>query len=174
MWPLLECHRTPTRPTWHCCNIRPARRNPKGVQLTDANLLANVRAIGEALAIRPDDVGVSWLPLYHDMGLIGAWLMPLYFGIPVVVLSPVSFLARPQRWLWALHRHRATITAAPNFAYELAVRKIADSDVEGLDLSSLRAALNGAEPVNAATLDRFTSRFTVTASAAKRSCPSTV
>ena len=133
--------------------------NPKGVQLTHANLLANVRAIGEALAIRPDDVGVSWLPLYHDMGLIGAWLMPLYFGIPVVVLSPVSFLARPQRWLWALHRHRATITAAPNFAYELAVRKIADSDVEGLDLSSLRAALNGAEPVNAATLDRFASRF---------------
>ena len=133
--------------------------NPKGVQLTHANLLANVRAIGEALAIRPDDVGVSWLPLYHDMGLIGAWLMPLYFGIPVVVLSPVSFLTRPQRWLWALHRHRATITAAPNFAYELAVRKIADSDVEGLDLSSLRAALNGAEPVNAATLDRFASSF---------------
>ena len=133
--------------------------NPKGVQLTHANLLANVRAIGEALAIRPDDVGVSWLPLYHDMGLIGAWLMPLYFGIPVVVLSPGSFLARPQRWLWALHRHRATITAAPNFAYELAVRKIADSDVQGLDLSSLRAALNGAEPVNAATLDRFASRF---------------
>ena len=71
-----------------------------------------------------------------------------------------SFLTRPERWLWALHRHRATITAAPNFAYELAVRKIADSDIEGLDLSSLRAALNGAEPVNAATLDRFASRFT--------------
>ena len=134
--------------------------NPKGVQLTHANLLANVRAIGEALAIRPDDVGVSWLPLYHDMGLIGAWLMPLYFGIPVVVLSPVSFLTRPARWLQALHRHRATITAAPNFAYELAVRKIEDSDIEGLDLSSLRAALNGAEPVNAATLDRFALRFT--------------
>jgi len=133
--------------------------NPKGVQLTHANLLANVRAIGEALAIRPDDVGVSWLPLYHDMGLIGAWLMPLYFGIPVVVLSPVSFLTRPARWLQALHRHRGTITAAPNFAYELAVRKIEDSDIEGLDLSSLRAALNGAEPVNAATLDRFVRRF---------------
>jgi fatty-acyl-CoA synthase len=134
--------------------------NPKGVQLTHANLLANVRAIGEALAIRPDDVGASWLPLYHDMGLIGAWLMPLYFGLPVVVLSPVSFVARPARWLWALHRHRATLTAAPNFAYELAVRKIADSDIQGLDLSSLRAALNGAEPVNAATLDRFAARFT--------------
>ena len=92
--------------------------NPKGVQLTHANLLANVRAIGEALAIRADDVGVSWLPLYHDMGLIGAWLMPLYFGIPVAILSPVAFLTRPERWLWALHRHRATITAAPNFAYD--------------------------------------------------------
>jgi len=133
--------------------------NPKGVQLTHANLLANVRAIGEALAVRPNDVGVSWLPLYHDMGLIGAWLMPLYFGLPVAVLSPVSFLARPARWLWALHRHHATLTAAPNFAYELAVRKIVDSEVQGLDLSSLRAALNGAEPVNAATLDRFGRRF---------------
>src|SRR3984957_4395944 len=120
--------------------------NPKGVMLTHANLLANVRAIGEALGLRNDDVGVSWLPLYHDMGLIGAWLMPLYFGIPVVVLSPLSFLTRPARWLQALHRHRATITAAPNFAYELAVRKIEDSDIEGLDLSSLRAALNGDEP----------------------------
>ncbi len=133
--------------------------NPKGVQLTHANLLANVRAIGEALAIRPDDVGASWLPLYHDMGLIGAWLMPLYFGIPVVVLSPVSFLTHPRRWLWAIHRHRATITAAPNFAYELAVRKVTESDVEGLDLTSMRAALNGAEPVNAATLDRFADHF---------------
>ncbi len=69
--------------------------NPKGVMLTHANLLANVRAIGAALALRSDDVGVSWLPLYHDMGLIGAWLMPLYFGIPVVVLSPLAFLSRP-------------------------------------------------------------------------------
>jgi 1-acyl-sn-glycerol-3-phosphate acyltransferase len=133
--------------------------NPKGVQLTHANLLANVRAIGQALAIRPDDVGVSWLPLYHDMGLIGAWLMPLYFGLPVFVLSPISFLGRPERWLRTLHRHRATLTAAPNFAYELAVNKISDADMQGLDLSALRASLNGAEPVNPATLDRFARRF---------------
>ncbi len=133
--------------------------DPKGVMLTHANLLANVRAIGEALAVRPNDVGVSWLPLYHDMGLIGAWLLPLYFGLPLVVLSPVAFLARPERWLWALHKHRGTLTAAPNFAYELAVRKIADCDIAGLDLSSVRAAMNGAEPVNAATLDRFAARF---------------
>jgi len=133
--------------------------DPKGVMLTHGNLLANVRAMGAAISARSDDVGVSWLPLYHDMGLIGAWLLPLYFGLPVVVLSPIAFLARPERWLWALHRHRGTLTAAPNFAYELAVRKIADGDIEGLDLSSVRAAMNGAEPVNAETLERFAARF---------------
>ncbi len=133
--------------------------NPKGVQLTHANLLANVRAIGEGLDIRPDDVGISWLPLYHDMGLIGAWLMPLYFGLTVYVMSPVSFLTRPERWLRAIHDHRGTLTAAPNFAYELAVRKIAESEIEGLDLSSLRASLNGAEPVNPSTIERFAARF---------------
>jgi 1-acyl-sn-glycerol-3-phosphate acyltransferase len=133
--------------------------HPKGVMLTHAKLLANVRAIGEALALRSDDIGVSWLPLYHDMGLIGAWLMPLYFGLPVVVLSPLAFLSRPARWLRAFHRYRGTIGAAPNFAYELAAAKVSDEDLENIDLSSWRAALNGAEPVLPATLDRFASRF---------------
>jgi len=133
--------------------------NPKGVMLTHANLLANVRAIGEALGIRSDDVGVSWLPLYHDMGLIGAWLMPLYFGLPVVVMSPLAFLSRPARWLRAFHRYRGTLGAAPNFAYELAAAKISDEETRGLDLSSWRAALNGAEPVVPATLERFAARF---------------
>jgi 1-acyl-sn-glycerol-3-phosphate acyltransferase len=133
--------------------------NPKGVMLTHANLLGNVRAIGEALALSNDDVGVSWLPLYHDMGLIGAWLMPLYFGLPVVVLSPLAFLSRPARWLRAFHLYSGTISAAPNFAYELAATKICDDEIDGLDLSSWRAALNGAEPVLPATLDRFASRF---------------
>jgi len=133
--------------------------NPKGVMLTHANLLANVRAIGEALELRNGDVGVSWLPLYHDMGLIGAWLMPLYFGLPVVVLSPLAFLSRPARWLRAFHRYRGTIGAAPNFAYELAAAKISDDEIQGLDLSAWRAALNGAEPVLPATLDRFAARF---------------
>jgi len=133
--------------------------DPKGVILTHANLLANVRTIGEALSVQPDDVGVSWLPLYHDMGLIGAWLMPLYFGLPVVVMSPLAFLTRPERWLRACHRYRGTLTAAPNFAYELAVRRVADADLENLDLSSLRAALNGAEPVNPETIERFAARF---------------
>ena len=133
--------------------------NPKGVMLTHANLLANVRAIGEALGLRNDEVGVSWLPLYHDMGLIGAWLMPLYFGLPVVVMSPLAFLSRPARWLRAFHRYRGTLGAAPNFAYELAAAKISDEEIRGLDLSSWRAALNGAEPVVPATLDRFAARF---------------
>src|SRR6266581_4284780 len=133
--------------------------DPKGVMLTHSNLLANMRAIGEAVQLGPDDVGISWLPLYHDMGLIGAWLTLLHFGTPVAVMSPLAFLTRPERWLQAFHKLRGTIAAAPNFAYELCVRKIADKDIKGVDLSSWRAALNGAEPVNPETLERFAERF---------------
>ncbi len=133
--------------------------HPKGVMLTHANLLANIRAICEAVGLRPDDVGVSWLPLYHDMGLIGTWLLPLYAGIPTVVMSPLAFLTRPARWLWALHHHRGTLTAAPNFAFELCARKLDDRELAGLDLRHVRAALNGAEPVHPETLRRFTERF---------------
>jgi fatty-acyl-CoA synthase len=133
--------------------------DPKGVVLTHANLLANMRAIGNAVQMGPGDVGVSWLPLYHDMGLIGAWLTLLHFGIPLAVMSPLAFLTRPERWLWAFHKHHGTIAAAPNFAYELCVRKVADKAIEGLDLSSWRVAMNGAEPVNPETMERFTARF---------------
>jgi 1-acyl-sn-glycerol-3-phosphate acyltransferase len=133
--------------------------DPKGVILTHANLLANIQAIVGGIHIQADDVAVSWLPLYHDMGLIGAWFVPIVTGIPLVVMSPLAFLSRPDRWLWAIHKHRGTISPAPNFAYELCVRKVADKDIEGLDLSSWRAATNGAEPVAAATLERFVARF---------------
>jgi fatty-acyl-CoA synthase len=133
--------------------------DPKGVILTHANLLANIQSIVSGLEIRPDDACVSWLPLYHDMGLIGAWFVPLFIGIPLIVMSPLAFLSRPERWLRAIHKHRATIAPAPNFAYELCIRKIADKDLEGLDLSSWRAATNGAEPVRAETLERFAKRF---------------
>jgi fatty-acyl-CoA synthase len=133
--------------------------DPKGVTLTHANLLANIRSIVEGLEVGPDDVAVSWLPLYHDMGLIGAWLTPLFSGTPVAIMSPLAFLSRPERWLRAIHRHRGTMSPAPNFAYELCARKIAEKDLEGLDLSSWRAALNGAEPVQPGTLDRFAARF---------------
>ncbi|MFQ5597678.1 MAG: AMP-binding protein [Nitrospiria bacterium] len=133
--------------------------DPKGVLLTHRNLIANIRSIGQALQVRPEDAGVSWLPLYHDMGLIGAWFLPLYYGIPVTILPPFAFLSRPERWLWAIHSHRATISPAPNFAYEVCAGKIRDAAIEGLDLGSWRIALNGAEPVKPETLDRFTKRF---------------
>jgi len=132
---------------------------PKGVVLTHANLLANIRAIGEAVQVAPHDVFVSWLPLYHDMGLISAWLASLYFGNRLVVMSPLAFLARPERWLWAIHRHRGTLTAAPNFAYELCLKRVNDEQLEGLDLSSMRFMANGAEPVSPDTIERFAARF---------------
>src|SRR5512141_3522801 len=114
--------------------------DPKGVVLTHANLLANIRAIGQAIDVKPDDVLVSWLPLYHDMGLISMWLASLYFAIPLVVMSPLAFLARPERWLWAIQRYRGTISAAPNFAYELCVKRVDDKAIEGLDLGCWRLA----------------------------------
>ncbi len=132
---------------------------PKGVLLTHANLLANVRAIVAGLGVEPTDVLVSWLPLYHDMGLIGAWLGTMYAGIPVAILSPLAFLSRPARWLWAIHTHRATLSVAPNFAFDLCVAKIPDDELEGLDLSSLRSVLNGSEAVLPGTMTRFAERF---------------
>jgi fatty-acyl-CoA synthase len=132
---------------------------PKGVVLTHANLLANIRSMIDGVKVKPEDVMVSWLPLYHDMGLIGAWLAPLFVGISTVIMSPLAFLSQPERWLWAIHRHQATLSPGPNFAYELCVRKIADKDLQGLDLSRWRAAMNGSEPVQPATLERFAERF---------------
>jgi acyl-CoA synthetase (AMP-forming)/AMP-acid ligase II len=133
--------------------------DPKGVTLTHANLLANIRATAEAVEITSKDAVVSWLPLYHDMGLIGAWFTPLLFGLPLVSMSPLAFLTRPERWLQAISKYKGTLTAAPNFAFELCVRKISDKAMEGVDLSSWRASLNGAEPVNPETLTRFINRF---------------
>ena len=133
--------------------------NPKGVVLTHANLLANIRVMGEAVAADSSDIFISWLPLYHDMGLIGAWLGSMYFAVLLVVMSPLSFLTRPQRWLWAIHQYRGTLSAAPNFGYELCLKRISDEDIQQLDLSSWRCAFNGAEPVSPDTIKRFTHRF---------------
>jgi 1-acyl-sn-glycerol-3-phosphate acyltransferase len=132
---------------------------PKGVVLTHANLLANIRAMGRAAHANSADVFVSWLPLYHDMGLICAWMCSLYFAFRFVVMSPLSFVAHPARWLRTIHRHRATLSGGPNFAYELCLRHIEDSEIDGVDLASWRIAFNGAEPVSADTLQRFQQRF---------------
>jgi 1-acyl-sn-glycerol-3-phosphate acyltransferase len=133
--------------------------DPKGVVLTHANLLANIRAMGEVLEAGSSDVFVSWLPLYHDMGLIGAWLGSLYYGALAVIMPPLAFLADPGRWLRAIGQHRATLSAAPNFAFELCCKNVRDEDVPGLDLSSLKMIVNGAEPVSPSTIARFTERF---------------
>jgi 1-acyl-sn-glycerol-3-phosphate acyltransferase len=145
--------------------------DPKGVLLSHGNILANVRAIGEAFEICSDDVAVSWLPLYHDMGLIGLWLGALYFGVPAAIMSPLAFLSRPSRWLWAIHAHRGTISAAPNFAYDLCARKITDAEIQGLDLSAWRIAVNGSEAVSPDTIDRFARRFAPYGFHAESMCP---
>jgi 1-acyl-sn-glycerol-3-phosphate acyltransferase len=133
--------------------------NPKGVVLTHENLLVNIRAMGRALRVTPGDVFVSWLPLYHDMGLIGAWMGSLVYGFKYPVMSPLTFLSRPDRWLWAIHRHGGTLSGGPNFCYELCLRRIEDAQVEGLDLSTWRFAFNGAEPVSPDTMEAFAQRF---------------
>jgi 1-acyl-sn-glycerol-3-phosphate acyltransferase len=132
---------------------------PKGVVLTHAHLLANIRAMGKSIGASSRDVFVSWLPLYHDMGLIGAWLGSLYFGCRLILMPPTAFLARPARWLKAIHEHRGTLSAAPNFGYELAARRVTDEELKSLDLSSLRVTFNGAEPVSPETIERFQQRF---------------
>lgn len=133
--------------------------DPKGVVLTHGNLLANIRAMGSALEATSKDVFVTWLPLYHDMGLIGAWLGSLYFGARVIIMSPLTFLGDPIRWLRAISQQRGTLSAAPNFAFELCSKKLSDEDKAALDLSCLRAVLNGAEPVNPNTIRKFTKYF---------------
>ncbi len=132
---------------------------PKGVLLSHANLLANLRAMQEAARATPDDVFVSWLPLYHDMGLIGAGLGSMVIGFTLVLMSPLAFLARPVRWLQAISRYRGTLSAAPNFAYEICAGKLANEALSGLDLSSWRMACNGAEAVSPQTLERFAARL---------------
>ncbi len=133
--------------------------DPKGVELTQANVMANIRSAREGCALTHEDVVVSWLPLYHDMGLIGGWLMCFYYGTPTVLMSPMAFLSRPERWLLALTDYGGTCSVAPNFAFDLCVKRIADDVLPRLDLSHVRAVLNGSEPIVPLTLDRFVERF---------------
>lgn len=133
--------------------------NPKGVVLTHANILSNIRAMGSVLDVNPNDVFVSWLPLYHDMGLIGAWLGSLVYGCKFVVMSPFSFLSSPIYWLTTIDKYQATLTAAPNFAYELCLKHISSADAKRINLRSIKAACNGAEAVNPGTVERFVDFF---------------
>src|SRR5439155_9939924 len=134
---------------------------PKGVVLTHANIHANVDAITgpHGLDVRRSDVGVSWLPLYHDMGLIGMLLSAVYSGADSIILSPVLFLKRPTVWLETISKYRGTVSFAPNFAYELCLRRVKPSQIDALDLSSWRVAGCGAEPIRPDALVAFAERF---------------
>ncbi|HEX7664904.1 MAG TPA: fatty acyl-AMP ligase, partial [Polyangiaceae bacterium] len=133
---------------------------PKGVTLTHASLGANMKAImEEGLQIREGDVGISWLPLFHDMGLIGFVLAPLMYKIPIVYMPSLLFLKRPVTWFQTISRHKGTIAYAPNFAYALCMKRIKEADLEGLDLSSWRVAGCGAEPIRPETLEAFGNTF---------------
>jgi len=133
--------------------------DPKGVMLSHANLLANLAMVQRNFRMRPDDVVVSWLPPYHDMGLIGTILQPLWLGATAVVMSPLSFMRRPRSWLEVITRHRGTVAGSPNFGLELCVRKVPPDQRDGLDLSSLEVMFIGAEPIRAATLAAFADAF---------------
>ncbi|GAK54268.1 amino acid adenylation [Candidatus Moduliflexus flocculans] len=132
---------------------------PKGVMVTHGNLIANLTLIRNAFGQTPESVGVFWLPPYHDMGLIGGILAPLFVGFPVYLLTPATFLQRPQTWLNAISIYRATVSGGPNFAYDLCVAKIPPEQRAALDLSSWTLAFSGAEPVRAHTLRDFAAAF---------------
>ena len=132
---------------------------PKGVIVGHGNILYNLEMIRISFGNGPETIGVGWLPMYHDMGLIGNMLEPIYLGIPCVLMPPLAFLQRPVRWLKAISRYRATTSGGPNFAYELCIEEIDEDEKAGLDLSSWVLAFNGAEPVRSHTMDRFAEAF---------------
>lgn len=134
-------------------------QDPRGAILTHEGILNNLRAIGQAIQVNPMDAVVSWLPLASDLGLVGCWLFSLYHAVPITLLSPQEFLDRPESWLWAIHDSRGTLSAAPNFAYELATRRIPMWTLDGIDLSCWRIAINAGEAILPSTVTRFSQRF---------------
>ena len=132
---------------------------PRGVMVTHGNLLHNLACLRDVFQFSAESIGVTWLPQFHDMGLIGGLLQPIYAGGEMIVMPPSSFLQTPRRWLAAVSRYRATTMVAPNFAYELCAQKILGSERASLDLSSVKVALCGAEPVRPATLSAFADAF---------------
>ncbi len=131
----------------------------KGILLTHRNLLTQLRFLGDAVAMKADDTGAFWLPLYHDMGIIGAVMTPLCHGFTSNLMSPFTFVRNPRFWLEAITKYRATITAAPNSAFEMCNRKVRGAEITGLDLSSMRTVFCGAELIREHTLHRFAERF---------------
>jgi 8-amino-7-oxononanoate synthase len=134
-------------------------RRPKGVMLSHANLMANIRAITHAFGVQNDDRGAFWLPMFHDMGLVGGVLAPVFTGITNILLPPTMFLQNPITWLSAISKYRATISGGPSFAYDLCIRKITEEQRATLDLSSWSLAFAGAEPIDPGTLERFAVAF---------------
>ncbi len=132
---------------------------PNGVLLSHQAILNNLRAIREALALRAGDVSVNWIPLYHDMGLVDGFLLPLLSGCPTVLIPTLDFMREPPLWLWALHHYRGVLSWAPNFAYSLCAKRLTDPDLEGLDLADWRIAISSSEPILAETLEAFALRF---------------
>lgn len=133
--------------------------SPKGVMLTHANMLHNSMLISTGFEHTRSSKGVFWLPSYHDMGLIGGVIQPMYCGCPNIMMSPLSFLQKPYRWLAAISKYGGTTSGGPNFAYDLCVKMIKDELLETLDLSTWTVAFNGAEPVQAETLEQFAAKF---------------
>lgn len=131
----------------------------KAIPLTHANVLADIRGIGRRVGVNGHDAVVSWLPLSSDLGLVGCWLFAMYYGIPLTLLSPKEFFERPETWFWAIHDSRGTLSAAPNFSYEMCARRLPMSAVEGVDLSCWRMAVNAGENVMGETIEHFTRRF---------------
>jgi len=132
---------------------------PKGVMVSHRNVLHNSALIHHCFADTPDSRGVSWLPPYHDMGLIGGILQPLYVGAPMALMPPLAFLQKPLRWLQAISKFRATTSGGPNFAFDLCAQKVKPEQLEQLDLSSWQVAFTGAEPIRSTTLERFAETF---------------
>ncbi|MBZ5521674.1 MAG: amino acid adenylation domain-containing protein, partial [Acidobacteriia bacterium] len=132
---------------------------PKGVMVTHANVLANLKSIAEQGGFSASSVSVNWLPHFHDMGLIYGMLQPLFSGFPTILLSPAAFIHRPLRWLRAISQYRGTHCGGPNFAYDLCVERVGEEEKSSLDLSSWQVAYNGAEPVRPETLERFAAHF---------------
>jgi amino acid adenylation domain-containing protein len=181
-WLAVDDFATDLAEEWRHCRVGPdavaflqytsgSTGEPKGVAVTHGNLIHNEAAIRHVFDQDRDSVIVGWLPLYHDMGLIGNVLQPLWLGARCILMSPVSFLQRPRRWLDAISGYRATTSGGPNFAYDLCVRRIPPAEREGLDLTSWAVAFNGAEPVRSETQERFAKAFAPHGFSPRAFCP---